>query len=70
MSEQNQRKIIVSEVRPPIPTKDFDYCAFYEDDEERGEYGWGSTPDLAIADLNQLLDEGFYTRPERSEATK
>lgn len=53
-------KIITSEVRPPIPTTDFDFCAYYEGDEERQEYGWGSTAELAIANLKELFESGFY----------
>lgn len=52
--------IIVSEVRPPLPTKDFDYCAFLAGEEEKLQYGWGSTPELAVADLKQSFETGFY----------
>jgi len=57
---QSTKRIIVSEVFPPIPTTDFDYCAFYLGDEERREYGWGSTRNEAISDLKEKFEEGYY----------
>ena len=46
-------KIVTSHVYPPIPTRDHDWCAHYEGEEEAGGYGWGPTEAKAIADFNQ-----------------
>jgi hypothetical protein len=48
---RHQRKIITRYVYPTIPDRRFDWLAFYEGDEELGEYGWGSSEAQAIADL-------------------
>lgn len=46
-----ERAIVADFVNPPVPSRQFDWCAFYEGDEEKGEYGWGVTREAAIADL-------------------
>lgn len=46
-----RENIIVNCIRPPIPIRSFDYCAYYVDEEERGEYGYGATEQEAIDDL-------------------
>jgi len=38
-------------IYPPIPTRQFDWQAFYMGSEEIGNYGYGSTRKAAIADL-------------------
>ena len=38
---------------PPIPIRDFDWCAHYEGQEEFGGYGWGRTEAEAIADFEE-----------------
>lgn len=45
------RKIITSNVCPPIPYRGMDWCAFYDGTEETGNYGYGETEAEAIADL-------------------
>lgn len=45
------RKIITVNDHPPIPTRDHDWVAYFDGDEERGEYGYGETEAEAIADL-------------------
>jgi hypothetical protein len=47
-------KIIVNYTFPPIPTRNFDWCAFREGHEEAGNYGWGPTAPDAIADLIEI----------------
>lgn len=47
-------KIITTNVYPPIPIRSFDWCAYYDGDEERGEYGYGKTEQEAIAELLDL----------------
>ena len=46
-------KIVTSKVYPPIPTRDHDWCAHYDGEEEAGGYGWGRTEAEAIADFNE-----------------
>jgi hypothetical protein len=46
---------------PPIPMRDFDWCAYREGEEERMQYGYGRTEEAAVAELLKLEDEGFYT---------
>lgn len=43
--------IVTSHVRPPVPTRAFDWCAYRDGAEERGNYGWGQTEAEAINDL-------------------
>lgn len=39
-------------VLPPIPLRQFDWCAWYDDEgEETGHYGYGMTEGNAVADL-------------------
>ena len=44
-------KIITDFVYPPIPLRGFDWCAFYDGEEEAGDYGWGETEEKAVNDL-------------------
>jgi hypothetical protein len=48
---RHQRKIITHHVYPPIPSRQFDWIAHYDGDDELGEYGHGPTEQAAIADL-------------------
>ncbi|KKB80815.1 hypothetical protein VW35_00985 [Devosia soli] len=52
------RKIVTSYVNPPIPTRQFDWCAHYDGDEEAGGYGYGATEVEAIQDFIDNRDEG------------
>ncbi len=45
------QKICTHHVYPPIPTREFDWCAYRDGEEELGEYGYGPTEAAAIADL-------------------
>jgi hypothetical protein len=56
--------IRVTCVCPPIPLRQFDWCAYIDGhEEETARYGWGFTRPEAIADLMQLLAD------EKEEAT-
>ena len=46
-------KIITENVYPPIPTRRFDWCAYFDGHEEHGPYGWGPTERSATAELLQ-----------------
>ena len=51
------RKIVTKHVFPPIPIRSFDWCAYYEGEEESGDYGWGATEAAAIADFEVWFQE-------------
>jgi hypothetical protein len=44
-------KIVTRVIYPPIPIRDFDWCAHFDDEE--GPTGWGATEQAAIDDLIQ-----------------
>lgn len=54
-----ERPIVTSHVYPPIPIRDFDWCAYFDGEEERGHYGYGRTEAEAKQDLldNYAEDE-------------
>lgn len=54
---RHQRKIVTMQICPPIPSRHYDWMACYADEEERGEYGYGSTEAQAIADLAMSYGE-------------
>lgn len=43
------KKIFIEYIFPPIPNRNFDWCAFY--DPETKPYGYGKTKEEAIKDL-------------------
>lgn len=45
------REIMVHHVFPPIPRRDFDYRAYFDGEEENGQYGYGPDVNTAISDL-------------------
>jgi hypothetical protein len=47
-------KIVTTNLYPPIPFREFDWCACYEGTEEDGPYGWGPSEAEAIEDLMDL----------------
>jgi hypothetical protein len=51
-------------VYPPIPTRDSDWCAFFDGEEEAGDYGWGRTEAEAeaIADFIENYADDHYAR--------
>ncbi len=44
-------KIITWFAHSPIPDRSRDWAAYYEDQQEDGQYGWGKTESEAIEDL-------------------
>lgn len=44
-------RIITQNIQPPIFEDQFDWCAYYENDQETGPYGYGTTEQEAIDDL-------------------
>lgn len=51
------RKIVTSNVYPPIPVRDFDWVAYREGDEENGPRGYGKTETEAVRDLEENYDD-------------
>lgn len=45
------KKIKTSFDYPPIPWRNFDWCAYFDGEEEEGRYGYGATENEAIDDL-------------------
>jgi len=57
------RRIQVEEVKPPVPSRRYDYRAMFEgdDDGEQHPTGYGETPQAAILDLLDTADhEEWY----------
>lgn len=55
MHKMTGRKIITTHVFPPIPVRSWDWCAYFDGEEERTNgHGWGRTEADAIADLKQV----------------
>lgn len=51
-------KIVTSYANPPIPTRDYDWAAWFDDEgEEAGRYGYGPTEADAIRDLHDNYGE-------------
>ena len=61
------RKVVTSHAYPPIPIRTFDWCAYYEGEEEAGNYGWGATEVEAIADFIENWAEYHDARLGDSE---
>ena len=51
------RKIVTYHAYPPIPVRTFDWLAYYDGDEEAGQYGHGPTEEAAIADFIENCQE-------------
>lgn len=44
-------RVVTTHVYPPIPDRQFDWCAYFDGEEEAGQYGWGATEQAAVDDL-------------------
>ncbi len=62
-------KIVTVHVCPPIPCRDFDWCAHFDDKDEDGPVGWGGTPEEAIEDLRGQLSDAMLDWLDAVEAT-
>jgi hypothetical protein len=51
------KKIVTSHIYPPIPIRDFDWCAYFDGEEELGGYGYGRTEAEAVSDFIANLAE-------------
>lgn len=47
------KPIVTEHIFPPIPDRRFDWCAYYDGEEESGNYGYGRTEQEAINDLKE-----------------
>jgi hypothetical protein len=61
------KKMIVTQILPPIPIRDFDWCAYWDGEEEGGHYGYGKTKEEAVEDLKQLDQEKWEADFEDGE---
>ena len=43
-------------IYPPIPARAFDWCAYFDEEEEDGPHGYGKTPEHAVAELVEALE--------------
>lgn len=50
---------------PPIPDRRWDWCAYYEGDEESGRIGYGRTEDEAVADFIENHAEEYEAEDAR-----
>lgn len=50
------KKIVTTNICPPIPIRSFDWCAHYEGEEEYGNHGFGRTEAEAIADFKEVKE--------------
>lgn len=53
----NGKRIVAYNIAPPIPYRDCDWCAYFDGEEELGNYGYGRTEAEAVADFISNLDE-------------
>lgn len=56
-------RIVVEHVRPPVPSRQFDWAAWEDGEEERGVVGRGPTRQAAIDELLELLEIDEYGNP-------
>jgi hypothetical protein len=63
-----ERKIVTSHVYPPIPARNWDWCAHYDGEEEAGNYGWGRTKAEAIQDFRDYCADAHDARLAKAEA--
>ena len=58
------KKIVTSYACPPIPFRGADWCAYFDGEEEAGNYGYGATEQEAIDDL---LEGAPHTKEKNDE---
>ena len=54
--EKTINDIIVEFMYPPIPIRQFDYCAYFRGDSEEGPIGFGETKEDAIIALKDQME--------------
>ena len=66
MDNKRDFKIITTYVKPPVPSRSWDYSAHFDSEEENGPVGWGRDISEALEDLQMcvaLWED--YPEPER-----
>lgn len=63
------RKIVTHHMFPPVPFRSHDWCAFYDGEEEAGNYGYGATEAEAIKDFVENCQEGHDERLDDPSGT-
>lgn len=65
-------KIVTDFVYPPIPVREFDWCAWVDGCEEDGPRGWGKTKEQAVtALLEELVSErGLTTADQKAQGKR
>jgi hypothetical protein len=53
------KKIITTHISPPIPIRNYDWEAVFEDYDEGGPIGYGETEQEAISDLIEIENEKY-----------
>jgi hypothetical protein len=61
------KKIIVTQISPPIPDSRWDWQAHWDGEEETCHTGYGATTEEAIADLKRLDQEQWEASLEGDE---
>jgi hypothetical protein len=56
-SPKSGKLIVTSYVKPPIPTFRFDWCAYFDGEEEEQFCGYGETEQAAINELLQMEED-------------
>jgi hypothetical protein len=49
--------LVTDHVCPPIPSREYDWCAYQKGEEGSGRYGWGSNEELAVMNWHELYGE-------------
>jgi len=49
---------------PPIPVRNFDWCAWLDCYGEKGPFGYGTTEVEAILELEEMLLDAPHTTPQ------
>jgi len=57
ISATKAQKIVTEKIIPPVPSRNFDWTAWIDGDEETGPWGYGDNEKDAIKDLMELLIE-------------
>ncbi len=61
------KKMIVHQILPPIPIRDFDWQAYWDGEEETCHCGYGRTKEEAVEDLKRLDQERWEADFEDGE---
>lgn len=57
LKKQDMKNVITSNICPPIPTREYDWEAYFEGEEELQIIGYGETEEEAIQELFIIAEE-------------